>query len=390
MTAEKPALRPLEEILIQEPYRFEFSQAVRLLHCFNPSAVPLGTSIDPQKEVAFFKSRIFLSAPPSDLYRIRLLSKFKPSRRSWPLAHRQLLLWHTPPSLPLLTYQGPWVRGKVIKTPHREGKSALEVQVNFLGIAGVQGPLPIAYTEMICDRLRSKDAVTRDFLDLFNHRLLSLFYRIEQKSNPALQNVTPEKTPFGKALVSLIGVGSSPAFDTRALLNYTRFFWKKPHTSESLKTILQDYFGHPVKILDFQGRWFHLERDQRTCLRVINPQNTCLGHTAVLGRRVWAQDQGIGVCLTIKTPEEFLDFLPTGSFFNVLKQLTCCYVGARYHIRLGLKLIQKPPSQLGEKTPFPFRLGWTSWLLQKPSCDDAGWIRVTDPEESAQRNLFYG
>ena len=33
----------------------------------------------------------------------------------------------------------------------------LEMSVNFLGIAGAQGPLPIAYTELVLQRFRIKE-----------------------------------------------------------------------------------------------------------------------------------------------------------------------------------------------------------------------------------------
>jgi len=52
-----------------------------------------------------------------------------------------------------------------------------EVHVNFMGIAGIQGPLPLPYTEILMSRMRQKDMAFRDFLDIFNHRLVSVFTR---------------------------------------------------------------------------------------------------------------------------------------------------------------------------------------------------------------------
>ena len=41
--------------------------------------------------------------------------------------------------------------------------------------------MPRHYTELLLQRIREKDFSLRDFLDLFNHRLTSLFYRAWEK-----------------------------------------------------------------------------------------------------------------------------------------------------------------------------------------------------------------
>ena len=41
--------------------------------------------------------------------------------------------------------------------------------------------LPYCYTELILERLREKDTSFASFLDIFNHRMISLFYRAWEK-----------------------------------------------------------------------------------------------------------------------------------------------------------------------------------------------------------------
>jgi type VI secretion system ImpH/TssG family protein len=53
--------------------------------------------------------------------------------------------------------------------------------VSFFGLFGASGALPYHYSQLIADRARTKDYALRDFLDMFNHRLLAFFYRCWKK-----------------------------------------------------------------------------------------------------------------------------------------------------------------------------------------------------------------
>src|SRR5262249_35327517 len=56
-----------------------------------------------------------------------------------------------------------------------------ELRVTMLGLNGVSGVLPSFYSQLVSDADRDKNAAPRDFLDMFNHRALSLFVRAAQK-----------------------------------------------------------------------------------------------------------------------------------------------------------------------------------------------------------------
>jgi type VI secretion system protein ImpH len=46
---------------------------------------------------------------------------------------------------------------------------------------GPSGVLPYNYTELVIDRLRNKDRALAEFLDIFHHRMISLFYQAWEK-----------------------------------------------------------------------------------------------------------------------------------------------------------------------------------------------------------------
>ena len=59
------------------------------------------------------------------------------------------------------------------------------VSVTFMGLYGVESPLPTTYQDDIAQRQEGSD-VAAEFLDIFNHRLITQFYRIWRKySYPA-------------------------------------------------------------------------------------------------------------------------------------------------------------------------------------------------------------
>jgi len=124
----------LESRLRKEPYRFEFFQAMRLLEKLLPDREPVGGFESPSMEATRVGMHPSLSFPASEI---------------------QSLDW-------------------------QEGRTPF-LRVNFMGLTGIQGPMPQWYTATILERLRAGDATLRDFLDIFNHRSLSLFYRAWQK-----------------------------------------------------------------------------------------------------------------------------------------------------------------------------------------------------------------
>jgi type VI secretion system protein ImpH len=316
----------LEEWLFAEPWRFDFFQAVRLIERLKPRATPLAEGTDPHREAVRFVSHIGLEFAASQIHELR--------------------------------------------PPGRDGEPPV-MTVAFLGLAGLQGPLPRVDTERLLERVRQKDTAFRDFLDIFNHRLLSLMVRARKSFFPALCSDEPHRTPVANYLRALFGTGlvslqNRLPVSERLLLHYSGILSQRPRSASGLERMLADYFRVQVRIHQMIGRWRQLEQEQWSRIGA-SGQNRDLGN-AVVGTRYWDQQGRLEVELGPMSFPMFENLLPSGHGYRPLCELTRFYVGADYEFgfRLRLKAAEVPATRLGVS-----RLRWTSWLKTRPFTADS-------------------
>lgn len=327
---------PLTELLLEKGYRFEFYQAVKLLEILNTDKVPTGEGSEPEKEAVRFKSRVSHDFPASEIYEIT--GKDHIARPS-------------------------------------------EMEINFMGLAGCLGPLPIPYTELILERVRRKDTAFKDFLDIFNHRLVSILFRVRKIFRIGFEFIPPSKSRFAGYLFSLMGLGTAGLqqrmkVKDRALLYYTGLLTQQPRSMSALEFILSDYFNVRVKGVQLVGQWCHIEADEITHIG-ISGQNQILGRSALLGTRVWDHQGKFELRFESLTFDQFYAFLPPGRAYGPLCQLTRFYAGIEldFDFILILQARDVPPSRLeGLRGP---RLGWTSWLNSGNARTKDGRVRLS-------------
>jgi type VI secretion system protein ImpH len=342
--------RSVVEILYDEPQRFDFYQAALILERLRPDAVPLGEGVERGREAVRFTSDPGLSFPPSD---VRAL---------------------TPAVAPTV--------GESVAAPP-------VMEVSFLGLAGARGPLPHAVTEILLQRLRSRDMAFRDFLDIFNHRLVSLMYRVRRHTRLAMSTEPPEKTRFAGHLLAFLGLGTPHLQGRlgppdRVILPYVGLLAGRARSAPGLEILLSDHFAVPVKVESFVGRHLYLEADERTALgRWESGRNNVLGETAVVGARVWDRQSTFALHIGPLTLRGFLDFLPIGRGHAHAVALTRFHVGEHldFDLRLTLRPEEVPQARLG-RTDGSY-LGWTSWLKRRPESRRPGRVRLSARRQTA-------
>jgi type VI secretion system protein ImpH len=251
-----------------------------------------------------------------------------------------------------------------------------QMLVNFLGLAGAHGPLPAVYTEQL---LRRGDSALRDFLDIFNRRLILLVYRVHEMHHPELTPTSPEKGLAANHLFAFFGLGRDPGSSARnrlvvpdrALLHYSGLLAHRPHSADGLQRILSDYFQVEVAVDQFTGAWLRLAEDQWTHLGERAGRNQRLGDGAIVGKRVWDQNAGVTIRLGPLELDTFKSFLPHGGAYRPLCDLARFYLGDEFDfsLKLVLRSDEIPWAEPAGATAArlgvsPLELGRLSWLKQ--------------------------
>ena len=310
-TAGWRGTRSLTELLREEPQRFEALQAVRLLE-----------TMAGRRDAVRYRGSLGSAFPASEIARLDL--------------------------------------------PPEAGASA-ELTVTFLALAGAFGPLPRPLAELIEVATRRRDTAARDFLDIFNHRLISLLIQLRRRPRPAAEPVAPEATRLASWLFALLGLETTGLRRSERLHGLDRglpflagVLGRRPLSLHAVERLLVHHFAVPVRMEPLRGDWLPLDQDQTTVLGR-NGRNRELGRSALLGRRVWNQAAGLRVTLGPLPPLALAAFLPGASGWASLRTLLTFAFDGAFAIELVLLPVadRANATRLGRSTP---RLGWTSWL----------------------------
>jgi type VI secretion system protein ImpH len=278
--------------------------------------------------------------------------------------------------------------------------------VAFMGLLGPNGPMPLHVTEYAHDRLlNAKDPTLARFLDVFNHRMISFFYRawaVNQKAvhyergpatwasvAPAGQTRTgaPAEDRFIAFVLSTFGMGMPSMLDRDELPDIAKAWFAgrlagQTRNAEGLQAILADYFRVPCRVIQFIGQWLDIPPD--CTLKLGESRRTgLLGQSTIVGSRMWDCQQRFRIRLGPLTLEQYQRLLPAppayerrsgaearpGASLRRLRAWVDLYVGQErsWDVQLVLKKAEVPASRLGTFG----RLGWTTWLKTAPAPRDA-------------------
>lgn len=251
----------------------------------------------------------------------------------------------------------------------------LNLDCNFFGLFGPQGALPLELTEFAMDRERDfRDETFVEFVNVFQHRMYSFFYRAYAAAEPTIQYDSPGQDRFQFYVGALAGVNSDSIRDRDAMpdlvkLHFAGHLGQQNHHADGLQAIVSGFFKLPVKIKQFIGSWLEIPVENRLQLGVSN-QTGLLGVTTTIGEKVWECQQTIRLVIGPVDLDEYLKFLPGEEHLSRLIAIMKNYVGLvlDWEVQVLVKPESVPAAQLGGNC----RLGWSSWLREEARQTEAG------------------
>lgn len=338
--------------LIQHPFEYQFLQVVRLLE----------------------RSAVFERQTSQSIINVNPVAKFTPPEsEAIRLKSHQSLAFHS-------------AEVQHIERQHKDSvRDQWLLSVNLMGLTGSMGVLPFHYTELVLNRQKLKDETLEHFLDLFNHRTLSLFYQASIKYRLPLQyeryhlntsqNGRKTRDTQTQALLSLIGLGTEGLTNRlyikdESLIKYSGLLTQKIRNASNLKQILRSHFDIPVEIEQFNGQWEELIDDVRSRFPDRNNPtgcNVCLGKTAMLGKKGWFAQGKIHIILGPLNSKQLKQFAPGTHALRALNELVRLYVGLESDYDFIIRIRKKDiPEKIQLTRHSPTIIGWNAWLASKP------------------------
>ncbi len=318
-TEERQPDTALRKLVFEEFRGLSFFRAVQLIELLD-SRRKVGESLSPSEEPVRFKVKPGLGFPPSDIVSVRETAEEK----------------------------------------------SVEMQVSFMGLLGAAGALPYWYTTLAMERLAAKDTALTSFLDIFHHRLISLFYQGWKKNRFAARYLAESRDRCSTYFLSLIGLGTGglagrTGFLTDALVYCGGQLSRQVCPAGSIEATVAYCLGIEVSLEQFLDRKIEIEPEDRTRLGFANSR---MGVDAVCGWQAWESQSRFRLKIGPVSYRQFLMLMPDGKLLKPLVSLVSYLAGAEYEfeVRPYLKRGEVPGCVIGKPAPDSPRLGWSTWM----------------------------
>lgn len=309
----------IETELYNEFYEFSFFKAVELLEKFAQGKKKLGQTLEPEKEPVRFSVKPGFAFPASDIVGLKKNSD----------------------------------------------NGIAQMDVAFMGLIGPSGLLPNWYNELAMEREKNKDHTFVEFLNIFHHRLISLFYLAWKKQRFPENYQAGAKDRLSRYVLSLSGLGTSGmvgmlGLPRESLTFYSGLLSLPVASAASIEAAIEYFSGAQTKVDQFVQRDVPLEDNDCTSL---GSANATLGRDAVCGTQVKECQTKFRVNIGPVGYQKYMRLMPVGDLLLPVFSLIRYMVGIEFEfeIRIFLKKEAVPTCVLGRQGPDAAILGWTTW-----------------------------
>lgn len=196
-----------------------------------------------------------------------------------------------------------------------DGATRVRLRTPVMGLLGVNGTLPLHYTERIGEwEHATHDEGPRAFYDAFSNRQVALFYRAWRKYRVRGGPDEHNRDRFLAQLAALGGVAGhgepEAGLSFESLAYFAAQLRSRVVSAGLIAGVLGDYLQVPVTVEQFTGRWDVLGPGERSQLG----KNNCeAGIGATLGDRLPRPELGIRIRVGPLPRADFQRFLPGAS-----------------------------------------------------------------------------
>jgi type VI secretion system protein ImpH len=261
-----------------------------------------------------------------------------------------------------------------------EGSGPIRVTANVMGLAGATPALPPFYSEVQLQRRRLRDRSFASFLNVFDHRALSFFYRVFAKYNWLVAYEAEERAgddPVTSALLALAGIGTPGSrdrlsFDDGVLVPLAARLSDTRRSAAGLETALRHVTGLPLRVAQAEPTWMALPPSEQSRLggfagaaRLGGEDAAGLGYAdaAVIGAAVLDVQHHFAVEIGPLGYDQLLDFCHQGAGIRMVSDVCRLAAGIEHRpvVRLAIAAGDIPPLRLAAPET-PAYLGRTTWL----------------------------
>ena len=330
----------------EKPWQRDFFFFLRELESYSPDRPRIGTSKRYRDDQVFLSQALFLECAPSSVKTIELS--------------------------PNTSGSGPRAR----------------LEGYFLGLLGPSGPMPLSWTEYIVSRssgvphpdritpalrgvsLNRRDSSLKDFVNIFNHRFLSFFYRAWASSRKCVDYDRPSEAKFVNFIGALIGLGSEDVqkrmdFGDGQAIYFSGHLADRTRHPSGLVSMMSDYLQCPVSLEENVGRWLPIPNESLSSLGQDSNAGK-LGDGMAMGSRFWDRQ----LCFELKIgPLSLVEFQRFStdshegdeiSIIPALRDMVALYTNREFFCtaKIILDRNEVPKPTLGGGS----RLGFSLWL----------------------------
>lgn len=270
------SLASLEKDILEQPQKYEFFQAYRLLENVNKTY-----PVSPRRPARKIEVRPTLSLgyTDQDIHEVKALDK----------------------------------------------QRGYEIISQLPGLYGVASPLPDFYNEELLDNEWDELEAPREFLDIIHKQLFPKLYQAWRLYKLNLNTLERSQSSYWNLLYSLMGEANTDNENIKVLkLRYFSLFSNKERSKDGLLTIISDFLEiDSVHIKEFEPCYISIKPELRCQLGHLNHQ---LGDTAHLGSKIHTQTHKLTIDLLNLSQSQYDNIHTNNEKIELLKQLIKHYL----------------------------------------------------------------